>query len=122
MKVDAFGEEPYDISFLADHDEVVYHPAGTHVATTGTDGDGTYGVWLATNLGEEPQLLAIGEDARRIFSLGFRHDGTTLYYAAEHDDRYDVHALRLALQDPEGNKRGAELDTLDSATREAARR
>jgi hypothetical protein len=118
MKVDAFGEEPFEISFLADHDEAVYHPAGTHVAVTGTAQDGTYGLWLATNLGEEPQLLAIGEDARRIFSLSFAHDGATLYYAAEHDDRYDVHSLGLALQDEEGVIRDAELGTLDSASTE----
>jgi hypothetical protein len=118
MKVNAFGSEPFDISFLVDHDEVVYHPAGTHIAVAGTADDGTYGLWLATNVGEEPQLLAIGEDARRIFSLSFAHDGTTLYYAAEHDDRYDVHSLRLALQDEEGRTREAELGTLDSAPTE----
>lgn len=118
MKVDAFGDEPVDISFLADHDEVVYHPAGTHIAVTGTAEDGTYGLWLATNVGKDSQLLAIGEDARRIFSLWFAHDGTTIYYAAEHDDHYDVHSLRLALQDKEGATRDAELATLDSASTE----
>jgi hypothetical protein len=118
MKADAFGSEPSDISFLSEHDEVVYHPAGTHVAVTGTAEDGTYGLWLATNLGEDPQLLAIGEDARRIFSLEFAHDGKTMYYAAEHDDHYDVHSLRLAVQDDEGEIRDAELGTLDSATTE----
>lgn len=115
MKVEAFGNDPVDISFLADHDEVVYHPAGTHVAVAGTDDDGTYGVWLATNVGKEPQLLAVGEDARRIFSLVFGHDGTTLYYAAEHDDHHDVHALRLALKDAEGRTRDAKLNTLESS-------
>jgi hypothetical protein len=118
LKVDAFGDEPFDISFLADHDEVVYHPAGTHVAVTGTADDGTYGLWLATNLGQDAQLLAIGEDARRIFSLAFAHDGTTVYYAAEHADHYDVHSLRLALQDEEGTIRDAELGTIDSASTE----
>ena len=118
MKVDAFGDAPSDISFLADHDEVVYHPAGTHVAVTGTSDDGTYGLWLATNVGKDAQLLAIGEDALRIFSLAFAHDGTTMYYAAEHEDRYDVHSLRLALQDEEGATRDAELGTLDSASTE----
>ena len=118
MKVDAFGDQPQDISFLADHDEVVYHPAGTHIAVTGTADDGTYGLWLATNVGKEHQLLAIGEDARRIFSLSFAHDGATLYYAAEHEDRYDVHSLRLALKDEEGRIRDAELGTLDSAPTE----
>ncbi|HEV8681233.1 MAG TPA: hypothetical protein VGS09_00445 [Actinomycetota bacterium] len=118
MKVDAFSDEPADISFLADHDEVVYHPAGTHVAVTGTAEDGTYGLWLATNVGKDVQLLAIGEDARRIFSLSFAHDGTTIYYAAEHDDRYDVHSLRLALQDKKGATRDAELGRLDTASTE----
>jgi hypothetical protein len=118
MKVDAFGDQPVDISFLADHDEVVYHPAGTHIAVAGTSEDGTYGLWLATNVGKDSQLLAIGEDARRIFSLWFAHDGTTIYYAAEHDDHYDVHSLRLALQDEEGATRDAELGTLDSAPTE----
>lgn len=118
MKVDAFGVDPLEISFLADHDEVVYHPAGTHIAVTGTSDDGTYGLWLATNLGEDPQLLAIGEDARRIFSISFAHDGETMYYAAEHDDRYDAHSLRLAVQDDEGETRDAELGTLDSAPTE----
>jgi hypothetical protein len=118
MKVDAFGEAPMDISFLAEHDEVVYHPAGTHVAVTGTADDGTYGLWLATNVGEDAQLLAIGEDARRIFSLSFEHEGTTLYYAAEHEDRYDVHSLLLALQDEEGEVRDAELGTIDSSSSE----
>jgi hypothetical protein len=118
MKVDAFGGQPVDISFLADHDEVVYHPAGTHIAVTGTADDGTYGLWLATNVGKDVQLLAIGEDARRIFSLSFAHDGTTIYYAAEHDDHYDVHSLRLALQDEEGAIRDAELGTVDSASTE----
>jgi hypothetical protein len=118
LKVDAFGEAPLDISFLAEHDEVVYHPAGTHVAVTGTADDGTYGLWLATNVGEDAQLLAIGEDARRIFSLSFAHDGRTLFYAAEHDDRYDVHSLLLALQDEEGEVRDAELGTIDSSSTE----
>jgi hypothetical protein len=118
MKVDAFGDQPIDISFLTDHDEVVYHPAGTHIAVTGTGDDGTYGLWLATNVGKDVQLLAIGEDALRIFSLSFAHDGTTIYYAAEHDDHYDVHSLRLALQDEEGATRDAELGTLDSASTE----
>lgn len=114
MKVDAFGAEPFDISFLEDHDEVAYHPAGTHVAVTGTDAKGVYGLWLANNVGRDHQIIAIGEDARRIFSLSFAHDGVTLYYAAEHDDRYDLHSLELAASDETGETRNAELSTLDS--------
>lgn len=117
MKVDAFGDEPFDISL----------PTTTKSSTTlrvltwqlpEPRMMETYGLWLATNVGEDPQLLAIGEDARRIFSLAFAHDGTTVYYAAEHDDRHDVHSLRLALRDSEGETRDAELATIDSAPTE----
>jgi hypothetical protein len=116
LKLGALGSEAADISFLADHDEVVYHPAGTHVAVTGTAEDGVYGLWLATNLGEEAQLLAIGEDARRIFSLSFSPDGRKVYYAAEHDDHFDVHGLQLASEDEKGRLRDAKLSTIDTAS------
>jgi hypothetical protein len=83
-----------DISFLKRHDEAVYHPAGEHIAVVGEDGDGTYGIFLATNLGTDPQLLVVGEDAKRIYSLSFSPAGF-LYYAAEHDDHNDVHGVSL---------------------------
>lgn len=120
MKVGAFSDKPMDISFLADHDELVYHPAGTHIAVAGTDEDGTYGLWLATNLGEEKQLIAIAEDAKRVYSLAFGDRGF-LYYAAEHEDRYDVHRLTLAAEDEEGTKRDAELETLHTTVNEITR-
>jgi hypothetical protein len=72
------------ISFLAKHEESLYHPAGTAVISVGTDAQGTYGVWIADNLGRNVQLLVVGEDAKRIHSLAFSADGGTLYFVAEH--------------------------------------
>jgi hypothetical protein len=92
-KVPATGGSPIDISFLSRHDEVVYHPAGTHIAVVGKAKDGTYGIWRATNLGKDPQPLTRAETARRLYSLTYNNDGT-LYFAADHRDHFDVHSLR----------------------------
>jgi hypothetical protein len=95
FKVPVDGGPEEDISFLKRHDEVVYHPSGTSVIAVGEDRAGIYGVFFATNEGTDVRLLAVGEDAKRIYSLAFSHDGRTLYYAAEHEDRYDLHSLAL---------------------------
>lgn len=95
FKLPVKGGAPEDISFLARHDEVAYHPSGTSVIVVGQDRAGIYGIFFATNEGKDPRLLAIGEDAIRIYSLAFSHNGRTLYYAAEHQDRYDLHSLAL---------------------------
>lgn len=94
-KIPSNGGRVEDISFLERHDEAIYHPAGEHIFVVGEDRRGRYGIFLATNLGTDPQLLVIGEDARRIYSLTFSLSGV-LYYAAEHDDRHDVHGLSLS--------------------------
>lgn len=95
LKIPAEGGEPRDISFLDRHDEVAYHPAGTHVVVAGQSLTGLRGVFLATNTGASPQPLATGEDARRIHSLAFSHDGRLLFFAADHGDHHDVHVLNV---------------------------
>jgi hypothetical protein len=99
LKTGAAGGEPADISFLARHDEAAYHPAGTHIATVGEDRDGTYGLFISNNEGRDHQLVAVGESAKRIYNLAFNHQGDTLYYAAEHEDRFDLHSLRVTAQE-----------------------
>ena len=47
--------EARDISFLASHDAVTYHPAGFEIATTGEAEDGTRGIWIANNDGSDPR-------------------------------------------------------------------
>ncbi|MGH2808330.1 MAG: TolB family protein [Actinomycetota bacterium] len=112
-KMPATGGRLEDISFLKRHDEAVYHPAGEHIAVVGERRDGKYGIFLATNLGTDPQLLVVGEDAKRIYSLSFAPNGF-LYYAAEHEDRYDVHGVSL-LPTPAGKVDTDRLETYYSS-------
>lgn len=96
MKRSSFGGKAIDISFLARHDDVTYHPAGTHIATSGQRSDGSYGLFLATNVGTEPKLLARGEKARFIGNLAFAEDGRLLYYSARHGPKnWHLHRLLI---------------------------
>jgi hypothetical protein len=95
VKTPASGDgAPADISFLARHDEAVYHPSGTHIVSTGK-GAGGYGIYIANNEGGNQQQLAVSEAARRVYDLAMSHDGKTLFYAAEHRQRFDLHSLSL---------------------------
>ena len=106
MKRSSFGGRATDISFLSRHDDVTYHPAGEHIATTGLAEDGSYGLYLATNVGTEPKLLARGEQARFIVDLAFAQDGVALYYSARHGPRnWHLHRLNIGEE--------ATLETLD---------
>ena len=106
-----------DISFLARHDDVAYHPAGTHIAVSGEAADGSYGVYIATNLGTEAQLLARGEEARYVDQLVFSEGGRSLYFVADHGKKLHLHRLSLnppADGDP-GTVQEVEFDTLSVA-------
>jgi hypothetical protein len=108
MKRGSSGGRAVDISFLASHDDVVYHPAGTHIATSGSSSDGSYGLYLATNLGTEEQLIARGEAAKFITDLHFSEDGRYLYYTAQHGPtNWHLHRLTIG--------KDAILETLDKA-------
>lgn len=106
MKRSSFGGAALDISFLARHDDVTYHPAGEHIATTGLAENGSYGLYLATNVGTKQQLLARGEAARLITDLVFAHNGRELYYEARHGPK-NWHLHRLTIGED------ARLETLD---------
>lgn len=88
------GLDRRDISFLRRHDQVAYHPAGTHIAVSGLSRDDppVYGIWLATNLGQDVRPLAEGETVVSISSFAFGHKGD-LIFAARHTDHWDVHRL-----------------------------
>ena len=106
-----------DISFLARHDDVAYHPAGTHLAVSGEAEDGSYGVYITTNVGTEPQLLARGEESRFVDQLIFSQGGRSLYFVADHGKK--VHLHRLSLNPPSegdtGTVQEVEFDTLSVA-------
>jgi hypothetical protein len=96
MKRSSYGGAATDISFLDRHDAVTYHPAGEHIATSGLGEEGDYGLYLATNIGTEPQLIARGEAARFITNLRFTQDGRHLYYVARHGPfNWHLHRLRI---------------------------
>jgi hypothetical protein len=97
LLIPAGGGDPLDISFLARHDAAVYHPAGTHVVSSDLARDGTYGVWVATNRGSNPQLLARGETANSISNLVFTANHQLLF-VADHGDRKDLHQLDLTTE------------------------
>ena len=94
LKYPIDGGDPVDLSFLARHDEVIYHPAGTHVLVIGVSSVGAYGVWLATNLGTEKELL-IESTTATLSSVSVSQDGLFLQFLADHGDSSHVHQVFL---------------------------
>jgi hypothetical protein len=94
LRIPSEGGNPLDITFLAHHDTAIYHPAGTHVVSSGRSADGTYGLWLATNRGANMRLLARGETAHLISNLVFTANHKLLF-VADHGDHKDLHQLDL---------------------------
>jgi hypothetical protein len=92
LKRTSRGLDERNISFLRRHDQVAYHPAGTHIAVSGLslDDPPVYGLWLATNLGQDVRPLVRGESVNRIGSFALFHDGTVAF-TADHGDHWDVH-------------------------------
>lgn len=95
VKVPVGGGAAKDISFLERHDEVEYHPAGTHVAVAGVDADGARGIWVATNTGANATPLVLGEDATAIGGLSFSRNASVLYFSAVHDGENHLHAVTV---------------------------
>ncbi len=93
-KTEVDGSSPELIGFLEQHDALVYHPAGTHYLTTGTQPNGEYGLWLARNDGQVWVLAAADTDAR-LSSPGWTADGQ-IVFAAHHSDRWDIHRIFLS--------------------------
>jgi hypothetical protein len=88
--------EQIDISFLIRHDEVGYHPAGTHIFVVGEQEQTGYGIYLASNLGTDALLVADATGAT-VSSPAVFPDGTTLVFLAEHDaGQWHVHEVLLS--------------------------
>jgi len=82
-----------DITFLNRHESAIYHPGGQAIVSVGfLDG---YGIYLADNTGKPLATLARSETARHIGPLTWTAEGD-LVFAAQHDDRWDIHRLVLA--------------------------
>ncbi len=94
LRIPSRGGDPLDITFLAHHDAAIYHPAGTHVVSSGRSREGNYGLWVATNRGGDVRLLARGETANAISNLVFTVNHQLLF-VADHGDHKDLHQLEL---------------------------
>jgi hypothetical protein len=87
------GDTRTEISFLAHHDSVAYHPAGTHVLVVGNTGDGSPGLWLATNEGQGAVLIAADEGAV-LSSPAFTGAGESLFTASHADGLRHLHRVQ----------------------------
>ena len=96
-KVDVDGQAETDITFLKESEAVSYHPAGTHVLAIGTDFSGQNGLWLATNQGSDPLLIAFDE-AATLSSPVWSWLGEPLFVASHLDGLWHVHRVELTAE------------------------
>lgn len=96
-KVDVDGSGETDITFLDTTKEVAYHPAGTHLLAIGTDLNGQHGLWLATNEGLDPLLIAFDEGAI-MTEPAWSWLGEPMFVAAHSDGRWHVHRVEITLE------------------------
>lgn len=86
-----------DITFLATTDAVAYHPAGEHLLAIGTDFTGQYGMWLATNQGTDPLLLAFDEGAI-LSDPAWTWLGEPVFVATHDDGMSHIHRVELTAE------------------------
>jgi hypothetical protein len=93
-----------DISFLERTDLAVYHPAGRNIFAAGEAADGTAGLFIAGNRGENPRLIAqLDQPTTVITEIAPDPSGSRVYFIHDHrNGTFHVHALdmpALALTD-----------------------
>ncbi len=93
-KLDLQDATEIDITFLEETDQVSYHPAGLHLLAVGTSFDGQYGMWLATNQGTEPSLLAFDEGAT-LSEPAWTWLGEPLFVANHSNEGWHLHRVEL---------------------------
>ena len=86
-----------DISFLERTDVAVYHPAGKNIFAAGQAADGTAGLFVASNRGDNPQLIAqLDQPTTVITEIGPDPSGARVYFVHDHrNGTFHVHALDL---------------------------
>jgi hypothetical protein len=84
-----------DISFLERTDLAAYHPAGRSIFAAGQAADGTAGLFVAGNRGENPQLIAqLDQPATVITEIGPDPSGARVYFIHDHrNGTFHVHSL-----------------------------
>ena len=86
-----------DISFLARTDVAAYHPAGRNIFAAGQAADGTAGLFLAGNRGQNPRLIArLDEPNTVITEIAPDPSGSRVYFIHDHrNGTFHLHALDL---------------------------
>lgn len=86
-----------DISFLERTDVAAYHPAGKNIFAAGQSIDGTAGLFVAGNRGENPRLIAqLDQPATAITEIDPDPSGSRVYFVHDHrNGTFHVHALDL---------------------------
>jgi hypothetical protein len=84
-----------DISFLDRTDVAAYHPAGKNIFAAGQAGDGTAGLFLASNRGANPRLIAQLDQPDTVISeIAPDPSGTRVYFVHDHGNgSFHIHAL-----------------------------
>jgi len=86
-----------DISFLQRTDVARYHPAGKNIFAAGQAADGSAGLFIAGNRGENPRLIAqLDQPSTTITEIGPDTSGTRVFFIHDHHNgTFHVHALDL---------------------------
>ncbi len=86
-----------DISFLERTDLAAYHPAGRNIFAAGQASDGRAGLFIASNRGENPQLIAqLDQPSTVITEIAPDTSGSRVYFVHDHrNGTFHVHALDL---------------------------
>jgi hypothetical protein len=86
-----------DISFLERTDIAAYHPAGRNIFAAGQAADGTAGLFVASNRGENPRLIAeLDEPTTTITEIAPDPSGSRVYFVHDHHNgTFHIHALDM---------------------------
>ena len=86
-----------DISFLDRTDVAAYHPAGKNIFAAGQASDGTAGLFLASNRGANPRLIAQLDQPDTVISeIAPDPSGSRVYFVHDHGNgSFHIHALDL---------------------------
>jgi hypothetical protein len=86
-----------DISFLERTDLAAYHPAGRNIFAAGQSADGRAGLFVASNRGQNPQLIAqLDQPSTVITEIAPDPSGSRVYFVHDHrNGTFHVHALDM---------------------------
>lgn len=86
-----------DISFLDRTDVAAYHPAGRNIFAAGQSADGSAGLFVASNRGANPRLIAqLDVPTTTITEIDPDPSGARVYFVHDHHDgTFHIHAIEL---------------------------